>query len=178
MSTIQIVAADLNDVPALNQLIQLSAASLSHGFYDATQIDALNHHVFGVDSALIADRSYFKVLRDEQLIACGGWSRRKTLYGGDQRRIGLPELLDPAHDAAKIRAFFVHPAAARQGVGRQLLQHCERCARDNGFTQLELMATLPGVPLYEASGFHAEQHVSDTLPNGIVVTFVRMRKSL
>jgi GNAT superfamily N-acetyltransferase len=110
--------------------------------------------------------------------ACGGWSRRRTLYGGDQRPVGEAALLDPATDAARIRAFFVAPEFARRGLGRALLEACEEAAREAGFRTLELMATLPGVPFYAALGFSPVEEARDTLPNGVEVRFVRMRKPL
>jgi GNAT superfamily N-acetyltransferase len=130
-----------------------------------------------VDSSLVADGTYYIVEQDGALAACGGWSRRRTLYGGDQRPVGAPaELLDPAQDAARIRAFFVAPEFARQGLGRRLLDHCATEAAKGGFTALELMATLPGVPFYTALGFHEVEQVRDMLPNGVALPFVRMTR--
>lgn len=178
MTALTLRVAQPDDVPTLNALIQLSAQHLSAGFYQAPQIAALNRYVFGVDTTLIHDASYFVVTFDGALAACGGWSQRRTLYGGDQRRVGLPEKLNPAQDAAKIRAFFVHPQFARRGIGRYLLQHCEQAALAHGFTRAELMATLPGVPLYLSCGYHEEQPIVDQLPDGTAVEFVRMSKVL
>jgi GNAT superfamily N-acetyltransferase len=178
MTALTLRVAQADDVPTLNALIQLSAQQLSAGFYQAPQIAALNRYVFGVDTTLIADGSYFVIMFDGVLAACGGWSQRRTLYGGDQRRVGLPEKLTPPQDAAKIRAFFVHPQFARRGIGRYLLQHCEQCASAHGFIRAELMATLPGVPLYSNCGYQAEQKIIDRLPDGTDVEFVRMSKSL
>lgn len=173
-----ILTATTNDITALQELIQLSGRELSVGFYTPEQIESVNHYVFGVDSSLIEDGSYFLVRDESKLIACGGWSQRRTLYGGDQRRIGKPEKLDPTLEPAKIRAFFVHPNYARKGLGMALLHHCEQAALSAGFSALELMATLPGVPLYQRGGFVESEQVFDTLPNGIVIPFVRMRKTL
>lgn len=170
--------ATLADVPALNALIHRSAATLSRGFYSDEEIDAANRYVFGVDTTLVTDGTYFVLEADAHPIACGGWSRRGALYGGDQRRMLEAPLLDPAHDPARIRAFFVDPSWARRGLGRLLLEHCTNAARGEGFSSLELMATLPGVPLYEACGFTALEPVSDTMPNGVVVRFVRMRRHI
>ncbi|MFN8571093.1 MAG: GNAT family N-acetyltransferase [Gemmatimonadaceae bacterium] len=165
-----------DDIPALNALIATSARVLSAGYYSEPQIDAAIRYVFGVDTTLIADQSYFVAMDGERVIGCGGWSRRRTLYGGDQRRVGEPELLDPTQDAAKIRAFFVAPDSARRGVGTAILERCIAAAREAGFRQLELMATLPGVPMYEARGFVPTETVEDVLPDGTPITFVRMRR--
>jgi N-acetylglutamate synthase-like GNAT family acetyltransferase len=165
------------DVPALNELIASSARVLSRGYYTEAETESAIRYVFGVDTALVADRTYFVVERHGAVVGCGGWSRRRTLYGGDQRPIGSQEdLLDPARDAARIRAFFVAPEAARQGVGRRLLDECVRAAAAAGFQSLELMATLPGVPFYAALGFREVEAVTDALPDGTGLKFVRMRR--
>jgi GNAT superfamily N-acetyltransferase len=167
-------AAGPADVQALQALIARSARGLSAGFYSATQIESLVRYVFGVDTTLIRDATYFLVEDGATPAACGGWSRRRTLYGGDQRPVGTADELDPATDAARIRAFFVDPAFARRGIGRLLLAHCENEARAAGFRRLELMATLPGVPLYAAAGFREIERVTDVLPDGTAIDFVRM----
>jgi len=168
--------AKLEDIPALQDLIVRSTRGLSRGYYSAEETEAALRHVFGVDTTLIRDGTYFLVERDGAPIGCGGWSYRRTLYGGDQRPMGGPDQLDPAHEPARIRAFFVAPEAARQGIGRRILTACEEAARRAGFTSLELMATLPGVPFYLALGFTAVENVTDTLPNGVALRFVRMRR--
>ena len=164
------------DIPALNALIQRSARELSRGFYTEREAEAAIAHVFGVDSALVADGTYFVADYGGALAGCGGWSRRRTLYGGDQRPIGGPEWLDPTRDAAKIRAFFVAPEFARRGIGRALLDHCAAEASRAGFTRLELMSTLPGVPLYSTCGFTPVRDVVDVLPDGTPVRFVLMTR--
>jgi GNAT superfamily N-acetyltransferase len=174
--TLEVRLAQLADVPALNALIERSARQLSIGYYTAPQIDAVVRHVFGVDTRLIEDQTYFMILDDGQPAGCGGWSRRRTLYGGDQRPMGGVDWLDPAVDAAKIRAFFVAPEFARRGVGRQLLASCEAAARDAGYSSLELMATLPGVPFYSALGFKPVRDVTDVLPDGTAIEFVHMQR--
>lgn len=171
----QIRRATAGDVAALNGLIARSGRELSRGYYTDTEIESALRYVFGVDSALIHDGTYFVVEDAGTLLGSGGWSRRRTLYGGDQRPVGADELLDPARDAARIRAFFVAPEAARRGVGRVLLAACVDAARAAGFQSLELMATLPGVPFYRAQGFVEVEPVADTLPDGVVLRFVRMR---
>lgn len=166
------------DIPELQRLIERSARALSAGYYTPAQTEAAIRHVFGVDSSLVADGTYLAVVDEGTIVACGGWSRRRTLYGGDQRPVGPPELLDPATDAAKIRAFFVAPEHARRGIGRALLTACEAAARAAGFSRLELMATLPGVPLYAACGFHAVARTTDVLPDGTAIEFVRMERPI
>lgn len=170
--------ARLDEIPALNALIHASADVLSRGFYTPEEIEAANRYVFGVDSTLVEDGTYFVGEDDGALVACGGWSRRGALYGGDQRRMEAAPILDPAKDPARIRAFFVHPNWARRGIGRKLLDLCSDAARAEGYRALELMATLPGVPLYAATGFVEIEPVSDMMPNGVAVRFVRMRRAL
>lgn len=166
------------DVPELADLIARSARALGRGYYTESETESAIRYVFGVDSALIADRSYFVAEHDGVIAGCGGWSRRRTLYGGDQRPVGAQDLLDPIRDAARIRAFFVAPEAARRGVGRRLLNECVRAAAADGFHTLELMSTLPGVPFYAALGFVAVEQVTDVLPDGVALRFVRMRSDL
>jgi GNAT superfamily N-acetyltransferase len=170
--------ATRDDIDALNTLIRVSARALSAGFYTDEEIDAATRYVFGVDTTLVDDRTYFIAELDGVLVACGGWSRRGAMYGGDQRRMEEAPVLDPRTDAARIRAFFVHPAWARRGIGRRMLDHCTAAAMAEGFRTLELMATLPGVPLYTQCGFRALESVVDTMPNGVGVRFVRMRREL
>jgi GNAT superfamily N-acetyltransferase len=176
--TLSIRPAVPAEVPALTELIERSARALSVGYYSPAQIAAAVRYVFGVDSVLVADGTYFVALEGDTIAGCGGWSRRRTLYGGDQRPVGPAELLDPSVDAARIRAFFVAPEHARRGVGRRLLQACEDAARAAGYHRLELMATLPGVPLYAACGFREVERVTDVLPDGTPIEFVRMERCL
>jgi|SRR3954464_5307252 GNAT superfamily N-acetyltransferase len=164
------------DVASLNTLIERSARALSRGFYTPEQIDSLVRYVFGVDSNLVADGTYFVVHVGEAVAGCGGWSKRRTLYGGDQRPVGSIDWLDPRTDAAKIRAFFIAPEFARRGLGRALLEHCAHAASAEGFDRLELMATLPGVPLYAACGFTRVRDVVDELPDGVAIQFVLMER--
>lgn len=171
--------ATRDDIPLLNALITRSARELSRGFYTEAETEAAIRFVFGVDTSLVDDGTYFVVEDGATLLGCGGWSRRRTLYGGDQRPMGeVAELLDPARDAARIRAFFVAPDAARRGVGRALLAACAAAAHDAGFRSLELMATLPGVPFYAASGFVERERVVDALPDGTPLRFVRMTRGV
>lgn len=170
--------AQRDDIPALTTLIAESATVLSQGFYNVAETTAAVRYVFGVDTALVDDQTYYVAERDGSLAGCGGWSRRNTLYGGDQRPVGASSFLNPATEAARIRAFFVAPAAARQGVGRMLLDACTSAALAAGFRSLTLMATLPGVPFYRALGFAADEDVTDVLPDGTPLRFVRMSKGI
>ncbi len=167
-----------DDIEALTVLIEQSARALSAGFYSAQETEAVVRHVFGVDSQLIADGTYFVIESDGRLAACGGWSRRSTLFGGDQFKAQADALLDPARDAARIRAFFVHPDFARQGLGRMLLEASMNAARVEGFTALELMATLPGEPLYRAFGFEALERRELPFGPDIRVAMLRMRRAI
>jgi len=167
-----------DDVPALQRLIDHSVRGLSVGYYSAEQIDSALRHVFGVDSQLIADGTYYLLDGLAGPVAGGGWSHRVTLYGGDQHKTFPDALLDPASDPARIRAFFVHPAWARQGLARRLFQACHAAARTAGFQSLELGATLPGVPLYLALGFTAHEHADAVLPDGVVLPVIRMTRGI
>ena len=169
--------ATMADVRAVNAMIAASARGLSSGFYTRAQIEALITHVFGVDTQLIADGTYYVVdAPDGAPAAAGGWSARRTLYGGDQMHAAAPgdARLDPAAEPARIRAFFVHPAFARRGLGRRLYLACAAAAQSAGFRGFELMATLPGEPLYRALGFTAVERLEATLPGDVVVPLVRM----
>lgn len=175
--TLRLACAD--DVPALEALIPLSARALQAATYSPAQIEGALGTVFAVDRQLIADGTYFVAERDSQMVGCGGWSRRKTLFGGDRGRSPLADpLLDPKRDAARIRAFFVHPACARQGVGRLLMSACERAAAEAGFRAMELVATLAGEPLYAAFAFCAVERYDVALANGLSLPVVRMAKAL
>lgn len=166
------------DVPALSALIARSGRELSEGFYSSDQADAIVRHVFGVDSQLIEDGTYFVIEEGGCIVACGGWSRRGTLFGGDQAKAGPDPLLDPACDPARIRAFFVDPGHARRGLGRQLMAACRDAAARAGFRSMELVATLPGEPLYLASGFEVTERFDLVLPGDVRVPVARMAKAL
>jgi GNAT superfamily N-acetyltransferase len=168
----------LEEVPSLNQLIKQSARELSRGFYTEIETDAAIEYVFGVDTTLVKDGNYFTATLNGELAGCGGWSRRRTMYGGDQRPVGESEFLDRNQDAARIRAFFIAPQAARKGVGKAIFEACQAAAKADGFQRLELMATLPGVPFYAAIGFQKVEDVVDVLPNGVPLAFVLMQKHI
>jgi GNAT superfamily N-acetyltransferase len=175
---IAIRAATMADVPALENLIELSVRGLSAGHYTAAQIEAALAEVFGVDTQLIADGTYYVVDGPDGPIAAGGWSARRNLFGGDRMKQDEDARLDPAVDAARIRAFFVHPAWARRGLARRLFDACASAATAAGFRSVELMATLPGEPLYRALGFVPAERVVLTLSGGVKVPFVRMTRPL
>ena len=166
------------DVPGLQRLIAQSGRELSAGFYTPAQADAITRHVFGVDTQLIADQTYFVIDQDGEMAACGGWSKRRTLFGGDQAKAGPDPLLDSAHEAARIRAFFVAPNRARRGLGTQLMKRCVAEASAAGFGTLELVSTLPGEPLCLASGFELVERFELALPGSVQVPVSRMRRVL
>jgi GNAT superfamily N-acetyltransferase len=170
--------AVMGDIPALSGLIPLSARALSAEDYAPGQIEGALKGAFGVDTQLINDGTYFVAEAEGVIVGCGGWSRRKTLFGGDSGVVRDAAELDPATDPAKIRAFFVHPDWARMGIGRAILDRCESDAFTSGFRSLELLATLPGVRLYSACGFVASERVEYRLPTGVTIDFVPMKKLL
>jgi GNAT superfamily N-acetyltransferase len=170
-----------DDVPALHGLIERSVRGLQANDYTPAQIEGALGHALGLDTQLIADGTYFVAApRDEPsvLAGCGGWSRRRTLFGSDHGPHRGADFLDPAVDAAKIRAIFVDPAWARRGLGSLILRHCEEAARAAGFLDLEMGSTLTGVPLYTLKGYRETGRVDVPLPNGEVLQVVRMRKRL
>ena len=169
--------AVLADKPALEALIARSARELSKGDYTPEQVEGALRGAFGVDTQLIQDGTYFVVERDGRIIGCGGWSKRKTLFGSDTRAERDASELDPLQDAAKIRAFFVDPDFARQGVGRAILNQCENAARAHGFRRFELMATLPGVRLYRECGYVGDQQIKYEVGPGLFIEFLPMSKT-
>ena len=170
--------ATLSDVPQLGELIQASARGISREHYSPEQIEGALKSAWGVDTQLIRDGTYFAVEREGELVACGGWSKRKTLFGGDAQQSREPELLDSARGACRIRAFFVHPQFARRGIGRMLLERCEAEAKREGFSRAELVATLPGSQLYRACGYEEIERKNYPLGAEVEIEFVTMRKAL
>jgi GNAT superfamily N-acetyltransferase len=164
------------DIPVLEAVMDAAIAELQSGFLTPAQI-AASRMIMGLDRQLIADRTYFVVEQDGQVAGCGGWSRRATLYGGDHSPGRDAALLDPVTDAARVRAMYTHPAFARRGVGRLILDLCEAAAGAEGFRRLELMATLAGRPLYESYGFRAIEEILDDR-GGEPVPLVRMDKAV
>lgn len=179
-SNFRIRAAQLADAPALRRLIELSVRGLQAGDYTPRQIEGALGTALGIDTQLILDATYFIAFPAEQpdtFVACGGWSRRRTLFGSDGGSGRNAALLDPQTDAARIRAIFVHPNWARRGLGSLILRHCESEARDAGFCRFEMGSTLTGVPLYRQRGYIELERVEVPLPNGEVLPVIRMTKS-
>ena len=162
-------------MPALRELIAASVRGLQASDYTPAQLEGALATVYGVDTQLIADGTYF-VAETTELAGCGGWSKRKTLFGGDHWNARQDDLLNPLTDAAKIRAFFVHPAWARQGIGTLILSACENAALAAGFTRFEMGATLTGVKLYQVRGYHPVETIQVPLANGEALPIVRMEK--
>lgn len=167
-----------DDIATLQRLIERSVRALGAPWYTPEQIASSLRFMFGVDTQLIDDGTYYVAQQGEHIVAAGGWSARRTLFGGDQWKHGADAPLDPTTDAARIRAFFVDPGSARRGLGRLLFDRCLADARAVGFRRLELMATLPGEPLYRAIGFAAEERVELALPDGVQVSLVRMSRAI
>ncbi len=174
----QLRVAQLSDVEELRVLISTSAHGLSHGDYSEEQVDGALQGVFGVDTQLITDGTYYVMTKEGAVVACGGWSYRATLFGSDNLNSRDPRKLNPTTEAAKIRAFFVHPDHARQGLGRWLLTHCEDCAQKSGFSKFELGSTLPGKRLYEVCGYISGEPVDHEMENGLILRVIPMYKSI
>ena len=171
--------ARLEDVGEVETLIAVSARVLLAPWYSPAQIDAAVGSVFAVDTQLIEDGTYFVAARGLTIVGCGGWSRRRTLFGADRGHTSdAASVLDPACDPARIRAFFVHPACVRRGIAAALMRLCEQAAADAGFKTMELVATLAGEPLYAASGFAAVEHFEIPLVRTLAMAVVRMRKDI
>ena len=170
--------ANLDDIEELESLIPLSVRALQSAHYSPAQMEAALGPVFGVDRQLIRDGTYFIVEDAAQIVGCGGWSRRKTLYGGDRDRPGEDAELDPQVDPARIRAFFVHPNWARQGIGQSILYCCEAAAIKAGFSKAELVATLTGEALYAKFGYAVVERYEAPMREGLTLPVVRMTKQL
>jgi GNAT superfamily N-acetyltransferase len=171
------------DIPALRVLIDTSVRVLQRKDYSVEQLEAALGTAYGVDTQLIADETYYVVEAvgaggEKVLAACGGWSMRKTLYGSDHGPYRDNAMLDPTRDAAKIRAFFVHPEWTRRGIASLILKTCEDAAYARGFRRFEMGATLTGVPMYAARGYAKGEQIEVPLPNGLSLTVVRMSKTL
>ena len=164
------------DAPALGDLMRLAIGEMQKGFLTPAQIES-SRAVMGLDTQLIADQTYFMVETQRRIAGCGGWSRRNTLYGGDHSSGRSPRLLDPASEPARVRAMYTHPDFGRRGVGRLILSLCEAAAAAEGFTAVELAATLSGEPLYLACGYVPVERFEDAR-GGIPVPLIRMRKAL
>jgi GNAT superfamily N-acetyltransferase len=170
------------DVAAIGKLIEHSVRVLQAGDYSPAQLEGALGTVFGVDTQIIADRTYFVIedsrgQADQRIVACGGWSRRRTLFGSDRALDREDSFLDPSVEPAKIRAFFVHPSWVRKGLGTEILNACEEAASQAGFGRFELGATLTGERLYSARGYRATEQIDVPLPNGATLPIIRMTKS-
>jgi GNAT superfamily N-acetyltransferase len=179
---ITIRPASTADIASLRGLIDASVRKLQAGDYTPEQIERALVSVYGVDTQLVADGTYYVAeahsIGEAVIAGCGGWSRRKTLYGGDQYARREDARLDPRSDAAKIRAFFIHPDWARRGIAGMILETCENAARQAGFTRLEMGATLTGVPFYQAKGYTTLETLEVPLGDGVTMPVVRMGKQL
>jgi len=168
------------DVTELKALIDVSVRTLQSGDYSSSQIERALGVVFGVDSQLIADRSYYIVETAVDgysvIVGSGGWSRRKTLFGSDHVSGREDAMLDPTRDSARIRAFFVHPSWARRGIGSMILEACEAAAIEAGFKSFELGATITGERLYRARGYSPMERIEVPLAEGISIPVIRMSK--
>src|SRR6266700_1587853 len=171
-------AASPADIENLRALIQESVLGLGSADYSPQQLASALTHLFGVDTRLIEDGTYYVVEAEGRPVACGGWSRRRTLFGGDQYADRSDDRLDPATEPARIRAFFVHPSQARRGLASLILDECARAAAAAGVRRLELMSTLPGEPFYARRGFRVLERVTLTLPDGIPFPLIRMECDL
>ena len=177
--SISIRLAAVEDIPALQELISVSVRVLSAPYYDCRQIESALIHVFSADRQLIQDETYFVAECEGQIVGCGGWSKRLSLFRGDQAKSDqVDDLLQPVKDAARLRAFYVHPEWSRRGIGRQIVTTCEIGAKEAGFRKLELVATLPGEPLYSAMGYSRIEPYEIPLPDGQSLPAFRMEKRL
>jgi len=164
------------DIPELEILIPLSVRELQATYYSPAQMEAALGPVFGVDRQLIADGTYFVARAENEIAGGGGWSRRRSQFGGDAERVGEDPLLDPQKEPARVRAFFVHPRWARRGIGRALLLACEAAIREAGFREIMMVATLAGEPLYAAFGYQVSARFEIPLAGGLTIAAVRMGK--
>lgn len=181
---LRIRTATREDIAGLQGLIETSARGLQQQEYSADQIEAAIERIYGVDTALVEDGTYFvaeipsESTLSATLVGCGGWSRRKTLFRGDQWHGREELLLDPLVEAAKIRAFFIHPSWARRGIGTRILEACEQAAVGAGFRRLEMAATLTGAKFYEARGYERRETFEVQLGEGRRLEVVRMEKEV
>ncbi len=169
--------AKMDDLPALRALMNEAIGELLKPFLTPAEIEA-SFSVMGLDSQLITDQTYFAIESDGRIVGCGGWSWRATLFGGDHSAGRNAGVLDPARDAAHIRAMYTLPDFARKGVGRLTLKICEEAAATQGFGRAELAATLAGEPLYRACGYSELAHFTADTPSGVRVPLIRMGKRL
>jgi len=169
--------ATSEDLVALSALMMLSIDQLQSAFLSPEQVEA-SHEIMGLDTQLILDGTYYLVMAGDRIAGCGGWSRRATLFGGDQTPGRNAALLDPAVDAARIRAMYTHPDFARRGVGSLIIRTCEAAAAGEGFGRTEMAATLSGEPLYLAMGYTVLEPFDGQTSRGVTVPLKRMGRSL
>ena len=170
--------ARMADLEALHALMARAIDHLQTDFLSEEQVLA-SRQVMGLDTQLVKDQTYFLIEADDRIVGCGGWSWRATLFGGDDSIVAREPLpLDPATDAARIRAMYTDPDYARRGIGARILQLCEQAAFEAGFRRVEMMATLAGAPLYRACGYAAVENVEAGTASGVVVPLIRMGKTL
>ena len=174
--TLEIRRATHDDIPEIERVMRASVSGLGVPFYDDQERTSAARFITVLDRQLVDDGTFYVVTDGDRVVACGGWSRRKRLFTGSAEQAAIEGELDPATDAARIRAMFVLPEYARRGIGRLILDTSESHARETGFTHFELMATLPGVPLYEACGYRALENATIDLPDGIRLQGIRMAK--
>ena len=170
--------AKLSDVPAIEKLITLSVRVLQAHYYTSKQMDGALDTVFATDSQLIRDKTYFVTERDKQLIGCDGWSCRQTLFGGDRAKVEEDTLLNPETDSARIRAFFVHPDFARQGISSTIIGLCESAITISGFKHIRILATLPGELFYAKFSYVVSRRYDIPLSNSEKLLVVEMEKQI
>ena len=168
----------MTDATAMTAVMRSSVLDLFRGYYSAQQIASASVHIAHVDPTLVDDGTYFAVEAGEEIVACGGWSRRGRLYTGSGDQADDGRLLDPETEAAHIRAMFVRPDWTRRGLGRAILEAGRSAARAEGFQRLDLMATLAGVPLYRSFGFAEGEHAILTMPDGVTIEAVAMERGI
>jgi len=169
--------AELTDIPLLEELIPRSVYGLQSAFYTPAQMEGALGTVFAIDSQLIRDRTYFVAEHEGKIVACGGWSRRAALFGGDKTKPASGDpLLDPNTGAARIRAFFIDPDYARKGLGSEIMRRCESAIMTAGFSRVRIVATLPGEKLYERFGYSVVRRYKVPLPNADKLAVVEMKK--
>jgi N-acetylglutamate synthase-like GNAT family acetyltransferase len=164
------------DIPAIEALIPISVRGLQASHYSSMQMQAALGTVFGVDRQLIRDKTYFVAESNGRIVGCGGWSKRRALFGADSGRTGEEPELNPQCDAARIRAFFVHPDFARRGIGRAFMTSSEAAIRAVGFRRVEIVATLAGEPLYASHGYCVVERLEIPMTGGLTLPAVRMAK--
>jgi GNAT superfamily N-acetyltransferase len=169
--------ATMDDIAVLKPLMHAAISELLKPFLSPAQVQA-SFAVMGLDTQLIADGTYFVIEEDGRIAGCGGWSQRATLFGGDHSAGREARVLDPATDAARVRAMYTHPDFVRCGIGRMILDLCEAAAAREGFSRVELAATMGGLPLYRACGYREIEAFESDTPSGVKVPLVRMGKTI